>query len=247
MQGLLRRSCTHSIRRCLYNDSQATKAANLGAMTEYLSSEAVPYMLNTTLKPEVLDREIKLRLLPTQHSYWPTISGRTKYKHSMTAIGLIVRTLMLHNHSILHVSGVETISGTSKGRRYNTITENDKVVIHWHSCKGDSLEMSPEDQASQAKSEASDIHRNNSTKREGEPRLDPSHAMWQYILNPGQKFSQEMFSQNNLKADRESSRTIYGIFVFELNHDNTRVLVHTIDNAEFSEKPKKHPTGALAC
>ncbi|SCU90758.1 LANO_0D09846g1_1 [Lachancea nothofagi CBS 11611] len=251
MRPFSKRICRLPIQRLLYNDSQATKVANLGAMTEYLSSEAVPHMLSRTIKTEKLDPQIKLRLLPTQHPYLPSIQGPTKYKHSITAIGLIIRSFVLHGNAILHVTGVETITGVSKSQRYNTITGNDKIVIHWHSCDADGYyHANSGNSTSQANLLFSNAKDNINLKRETDSL--PYGDLLQYIMNPSLGLSRDTINEQTKSLDdyrqqEGNSRSIHGYFIFELNCDNTKILVHTIDNVEMLDKPKKQETGALAC
>ncbi|CEP64919.1 Mco32p LALA0_S15e00364g [Lachancea lanzarotensis] len=265
MRFIMRHWRVSHARRFLYNNSQAAKVANLGLMTEYLSSEAVPHLLHKPIKLEKLDPNITLRLFPTTHAYLPRIQGITRYKHTMPLLTLVARSLVLHECSGLHVTGVETITGVSKEQRYNTITGNDKIVIHWQTCEDDRDREVDQTNSTSAKKHSftqadldevgrkSDSSFNVTTHESINANTSPDQELLHYILSPDQKSSREFSGRpltllDELKKKLGSPRTLHGLFIFELNSDNTKILVHTIDNVEIFGRHEKQEAGAsLAC
>ncbi|SCU77376.1 LAFA_0A01442g1_1 [Lachancea sp. 'fantastica'] len=247
----------YAMRRYIYNDSKAAKVANLGLMTEYLSSEAVPHLLQKPINAEKLDAEIVLRLFPTSYAYLPRIHGITRYKHSMSLLTMVARRLVLHEGSGLHVTGVETITGVSKGQqRYNTISGNDKIVVHWESCEGvaeneDQFESKFENPFSQANMVK--FGPSTTGKTTHVTTHSPDQELLNCIVSPDQKSAREFSGYpltllGELKRQMDYPRIIHGLFIFELNKNNTKILVHTIDNVEFYGRRKKQEAGAsLAC
>lgn len=251
MRPLLGTSGRLCMRRTVCGASHAARNANLGEMTEYLRLEAVPQMLNRSIDAERLDAEVKLRLLPTTHPYLPAIQGVNKYKHSMNAIALVIRNFVLNERCVLHVTNVHTLAGGKTCSRYNTVTDADKVVVHWRTCAEGCEHLGPEDVTSQAKF---GLYKARQSGR-GTAGLEDEHSkseVLRYILDPGHKMSETLMAQhaspaNDLDARWQLSRVIYGVFIFEMNDDNTKIRVHTIDNVEMSDREKKVETGALAC
>ncbi|SCU79023.1 LAME_0A06876g1_1 [Lachancea meyersii CBS 8951] len=254
---LIARQCrAFRMQRFLYNDSQAAKVANLGDMTEYLSSEAIPHLLNKPMCSERLDPQISLRLFPTNYAYLPRVHGLASYRNAMSLLTSIVRSFVLHQNCSLHVTGVETISGISKGQRYNMITGNDKIVIHWRSCRSEGENLDSETGFfPQAKLKDLDSVKSSSgstTETTDTTTASSDRELLNHLLNSSHKALRGLNPHpatilSELTSQLRYPRIIHGLFIFELNHDNTKVLVHTIDNVEISGKRKKQETGALAC
>ncbi|SCW00062.1 LAFE_0B08614g1_1 [Lachancea fermentati] len=221
--------------------------ANLGSITEYLTLRAIPNLLKEPIDDTKLDNQIKLRLLPTTHPYMPTIQGINKYKHSMNAIRLIIRNFVLNERCRLHVTKVESFTGQDKCPRYNTITTTDKLVVHWQSCSEGCTHLGPDNVTSRAKFglyKATDSQFSSSESNTGKSEI------MNYIFHPGEKISDSMMSQHArpvTDSQWQISRVITGIFIFEMNDDNSKIVVHTIDAVEMSDDEKKAETGALAC
>lgn len=52
--------------------------------------------------------------------------------------------------------------------------------------------------------------------------------------------------QNELLTDIKHNRLIKGQFIFEFNNDNTKLLIHTLENIEFYHKKNKDPTTSIS-
>ena len=54
---------------------------------------------------------------------------------------------------------------------------------------------------------------------------------------------------NDDSLDNEYTRIVNGTFVFEFNEDNSKILVHTIENVELIDYERKInvPKNAFAC
>ncbi|CUS22724.1 LAQU0S06e04610g1_1 [Lachancea quebecensis] len=251
MRPLLGTSGHSLVRRTVCGVSHSARNANLGQMTEYLRLEAVPQMLSRSIDAGKLDTEIRLRLLPTTHPYLPSIQGVNKYKHSMNAIALVIRNFVLNERCALHVTNVQTLADGRARARYNTVTDADTVVVHWSTCTEGCEHLGPEGVTSQAKF---GLYKARQASR-GAAGLEDEHSkseVLRYILDPGHKMSEKLMEQHASPADDldarwQLSRVIHGVFIFEMNHDNTKIRVHTIDNVEMSDREKKVETGALAC
>ena len=142
MNTLIRISKRITVPSVRWYSDLTTRHANLGMMTNYLTKEGVPNLLQETISDQYLDENIQLRLLPTTYPYIPTINGKVKYKASLNAIRLIVKNFILNDTCRIHISSVKTIlakdkehSGKGKGDPFvGFVTDNDKLIIKWQTC-----------------------------------------------------------------------------------------------------------------
>ncbi|CAR26367.1 hypothetical protein ZYGR_0H01760 [Zygosaccharomyces rouxii] len=205
--------------------------SNLGHITTYLTTDGVPNLLQRPLLNEYLDAHITLRLLPTTHPYIPVLQGQGKYRASMNAIRLLATKFVLQDKAKLKIDKVITLLREEK-TNYNCITSNDKLVIKWQSCnESDGSDKSVD-------SSGKDVELGQ-VRNVGE--VDTSSPVFNHILNP---------TKNKLTSEidytRQPPRFVRGIFIFEFNEDNSRILVHTIDSVEMVDFDKRIQTDALA-
>lgn len=238
---LIGKGLLHSHPRCY-----SLRHANLGQVTEYLTKEGVPNILQKNLDDEYLNDDIKLRLLPTTHPYFPVLSGKSKYKASMNAIRLLTNKLILTRKSQVRITSAITLlkdkeDSILKARNFNCCTKNDKLVIKWQSCS--------------SKEECDKLIIDVSGKVTPFPKMkDSKPPFLEYVLDPpskpisGEAVRAQVKSLNSKEIeDGSTSRIIKGVFIFEFNEDNSQVIVHTIEEIEMIDYEKKVPTGAFAC
>ncbi|CCE92424.1 Mco32p TDEL_0E01810 [Torulaspora delbrueckii] len=208
--------------------------ANLGEISEYLLKVGVPNMLQKSLEDRYLDENIRLRFLPTTHPYFPALQGKTKYKASLNAIRLISNKLILKKNCQLHITSATTLLRDKEDNRYNCVTPCDKLVIKWQSCL-------PGENIKHLRGKTTSVPQNLLS--------DSTPPIVDYILHPsGKKFSGEMIRDDgSLVQENLINRAVKGIFIFEFNDDNSRILVHTFEDVEMIDYDKKIQTGALAC
>lgn len=216
--------------------NSSVRHANLGEISEYLLKVGVPNILQKPLEDRYLDEQIKLRFLPTTHPYFPTLQGKTKYKASLNAIRLISNKLVLKKDCQLHIISATTLLREKDGGRYNCVAPYDKLVVKWQSC-------TPEEKIGH--------HRGKTTSVPQDLMNDSTPPIVEYILHPsGKKLSGEIMSNDEALIKEQSliDRIVRGVFIFEFNEDNSRILVHTFENVEMIDYNKKIQTGgALAC
>lgn len=220
--------------------------ANLGTMTEYLTKKGVPNFLQEPFEDSIIDKNIKLRLLPTTHPYFPVLSGKTKYKASINAIRLLTNKLILTRRSQLLITSVLTLlrddkDSLAKQKQFNCCTKNDKLVINWQSCS--------------SKEECEKPIRNQKGRVTPFPTMkDSKPPFLDFVFHPSSKsvsgdaVSAQVDSLNPYETnDSKNSRIIKGVFIFEFNDDNSHILAHTFEDIQMIDFEKKVPTGALAC
>lgn len=213
----------------------SSRHSNLGEISEYLLKAGVPNLLQKSLEDRYLDEQIRLRFLPTTHPYFPTLQGKTKYKASLNAIRLISSKLILKKICQLHITSATTLLREKRDNRYNCVTPNDKLVVRWQSCTPD---------------ETIEHDRGKSTSVPQNLWNDSTPPIVDYILHPsGKKLSGEMItSDKSLVGEQDlMNRVVKGIFIFEFNEDNSKIMVHTFEQVEMIDYNKKIETGALAC
>lgn len=233
----------------------AKRRANLGEMTEYLESQAVPDILNRPIEDNRLNHNIQLRLLPSLHPYIPTLHGITKYKTSMNGIRLIIRNFVLNERCKLHVVKVETILREEEGeagrKKYNTVSDMDKIVVKWQSCREECEHLGPGDVTSRAKMGSyKAMGETTATKSKIPQSNNAASEVINYIVHPTSPVTEKLMSQHAKLVAEDKwkiSRVLTGVFIFELNEDNSEIVVHTIDNVEMIDDEKEVETGAFAC
>ncbi|KAI8383603.1 uncharacterized protein HLK63_K04169 [Nakaseomyces glabratus] len=252
-------------RRFIVSNYDDPNDVNYGQMTDYLREKGVPLLLQENLKEETLDDAIVLRLLPSTHPYIPNLHGILQYKTSMNAIRLIMRKFVLEENSRLKVLSSRRIRGDDDQIKYQCnispyLTNHDKLLIRWQSClpqTAGTVEPDEEDMNKTISFSSNDVLRTQTSSGES-PILD-------YILQKPAKtistlapnvLSKHITLGNRISAmnnddslDNEYTRIVNGTFVFEFNEDNSKILVHTIENVELIDYERKInvPKNAFAC
>lgn len=249
--------------RCLITNSKDPNSTNLGEIADYLKTRGVPSLLQENIKDNYLDDCIILRLLPSAHPYIPNLHGLIQYKASMNAMRVIMRKFILEDTSRIKILSSKKISGDHGEKfrqQYNLspyLTTNDKLLVKWQSCLPQNANpIEPEDENF---NKTFTFSSNDSLgQKKGSPILD-------YILQKTPKvdnnlapglISQHITIGNKLNSmnndesiDNEYTRIVNGLFVFEMNEDNTKITVHTIENVELIDYERRVslPKGAFAC
>lgn len=171
--------------------------------------------------------------------------------------------------STLHDGETKSVS-----QNYNTITCNDKLVIKWQSCvPEDHCRISKLEINDRLKEKKRGNGDNSALSVRSVPVIDyilhptvnhlNQSVISEYIENAAEKSVEKSFSTSedskedeNKKTDGDSkrnkkkslSRLIRGTFIFEFNEENSKILVHTIEDVELIHYEKKIATGgAFAC
>lgn len=213
---------------------------NLGKITNYLIKEGVPNLLQTNYESKYIDDSIKLRLFPTL-SYIPIINGKTKFNASMNALRLIINTFILNGTAHLHIRSIKNLK-----------RDPDKLLIKWSTCT--SLENKKHEHLPKDKTIFETTKISSFTTSNTSNNTSHEHIV-DYILQPSIKklnvplISQEYKSVISKKNNENISRVLQGVFIFEFNSDNSKILVHTIEDIELIDYERKvrNPTNLFAC
>ncbi|CAI4062764.1 hypothetical protein N7582_002213 [Saccharomyces uvarum] len=164
--------------------------------------------------------------------------------------------------------------GESKAipQNYNTITSNDKLVIKWQSCvPGDRCKIPKPEINDELKGREDGVEKENPFTMKSVPVIDyilhptlnslNQRVVTEYIDNAAEKYVQNFNENGDIKGGKTGkddtikkgkvkrlSRLIRGTFIFEFNEENSKILVHTIEDVELIHYEKKIATGsAFAC
>ncbi|CAI4063319.1 hypothetical protein SUVZ_07G2900 [Saccharomyces uvarum] len=157
-------------------------------------------------------------------------------------------------------------------QNYNTITPNDKLVIKWQSCvPEDRCKISKPEINDELKEKKDGVEGKNPFSMKSVPVIDyilhptinnlNQKVVTEYIDNAAEKSIQNFNKNGDIKEGKTGkydtikkskvkrlSRLIRGTFIFEFNEENSKILVHTIEDVELIHYEKKIATGgAFAC
>ncbi|CAI2002967.1 hypothetical protein SEUBUCD646_0G03120 [Saccharomyces eubayanus] len=157
-------------------------------------------------------------------------------------------------------------------QNYNTLTPNDKLVIKWQSCiPEDRCKISKPEINDELKEKKDRVEGDNSFSIRSVPVIDyilhptinnlNQRVVTEYIDDAAEKSIQNFNKNGDIKEGkigkddtikknkvRRLSRLIRGTFIFEFNEENSKILVHTIEDVELIHYEKKIATGgAFAC
>ncbi|KAH3903207.1 Mco32p SCDLUD_000826 [Saccharomycodes ludwigii] len=233
------------------NKKSQSKLVNMGEMILYLERHGVPEMLNKTISSDKLSDNIILRVLPTTHPYLPVLRGKNSYKATMNTISLIVRNYLLlktnknnknnNNNSrnntkignvIIHdanvqyklqISKIEPILSDdykNKCHMYNFYLSeiSDKIVVKWFV--------------------VSIVDENSNDTDIGMDNITDSSNLGSHLANTSVDKINDI--KHHIRNDANKINTIFGgIFIFELDENNEKILVHTIDSVEMLDNTSK--------
>lgn len=216
--------------------STQQRIANLGNLTSRLVDREIPRLLNRNITDELIADDILLRLLPSAYPHLLALSGAHKYRVSMSAMRLLVNKLVLDSCGTkLRIKNVETISSNTgdqseqSRRSYDYVTGGDKLIVKW--------ETEPAGETDQESHKPVPEWFNDGNHSS---RLD--HIV-KFIEHPGATpLNMKLFNRDSMAYDDEYHRVLSGVFIFEMDNDNTKIQVHTIDNVEMIDYKKKVPT-----
>lgn len=228
------------------NKIEQERKANLGAMVEEIKI-LVPNLLNKSLPKPVLSSNILLRICPTHfdefNSFLPNLKGHVSYYATWKTIQLVLTSIVLSPKVKLHVQSVRVSHGTDVQAVYPDST---KIIVRWTTCSEGCDHLSP-DQTKHA-DDLSNYHSTSDAKLGSHKwsKLDTLRFVKDYkdpsgiskaLPSIATTISQISTALVGLtKEGNKLERVISGIFIFELNQDNDKIVVHTIEDVELVER-----------
>ncbi|RCK57634.1 hypothetical protein Cantr_06963 [Candida viswanathii] len=205
---------------------------NLTHLVDALKAH-VPDILETSLPKSIIARDIYLRICPSQvdETYVPKLSGQVTYYATCKAIQLFLTSVILSPKVKLHVQSVRVVEGSGAagggggggggggptGVDPQCMFEGTtKVYVRWSTC----------------------VHGCEHLEEHGTSEAHLGSHKW------SEEDTKKIF--DNQKGKSVSSivsrlpgmimGVLSGLFIFELDEDNSKVLVHTIENMEIIER-----------
>lgn len=223
---------------------QQEKLSNLGTMIDDVK-ELVPQLLKKSFPKDMVLPDVLLRICPSHldliNSYLPTIKGRVSYYATCKALQMFFTSWVLNPRVKLHIQLVRTSHFPEANCVYSHST---KIYVRWSTCSDGCahlLESEPETPGLADGSEPSSQSTSTSKATLGSHRwsgIDPDqfsdsreHA-WSLSASVADLTKGIIgLKQEDIRLER----IILGVFVFELNEDNTEIMVHTVEDMNVVE------------
>ncbi|CUM66816.1 uncharacterized protein PRCAT00004500001 [Priceomyces carsonii] len=221
------------------------RKANLGSMVDELRV-LIPNILNKSLPKSIISSGILLRIVPTHleelNGYLPNIKGHVSYYATCKTLQLILTSVVLSPKVKLHIQKIKV----SKDSDYKCIyPESTKIEVRWTTCLEGCAHLSQED--GKHKSEDTSYHSTSDAKLGSHSwsKVDPVKALKHNKSNnvtttlPSLTSTISHWTSGLIgltKENKKLERIISGIFIFELNDDNNKIIVHTIEDVDVIEK-----------
>lgn len=226
-----------------YNEDDQQKKTNLGAMMDQLKI-SVPRILQESLPGDILLENVLLRVCPSHfdrmNAYLPNIKGHVSYYATCKAIRLYVTSLVLNPKTQLHIQLIRTSRFLEPNCVYGHST---KIYIRWTTCPEGCWHLSGSTRLVAESHAASDTSTANATLGSHRwssidagkllDKLDHNWSLTGALANLGKGIV------GLRKEEQRLERVISGIFIFELNEANDKILVHTIEDMDVEERSEE--------
>lgn len=208
--------------------------ANLGKMVEQLKV-LLPDILNKSLPKEIISSGIILRICPSHfdqyNAYVPALQGQVSYYATCKTIQMILTSVVLSPKIKLHIQSIRVTTENDVQTIYPGST---KITVRWTTCPENCRHLFKDSNGFFSTSHA----RLGSHKW---TKLDPndlihsqdSSSLTKTFTTLGQLTSTLI---GLTKEHKKLERIICGIFIFELNDQNDKIRVHTIEDIDIIEK-----------
>lgn len=205
------------------------RKVNLGSMVEFIR-DYVPVALTQLPDHDRLSDDITLRVAPTVHPNVPMIKGHMSYVTSLKATQLIFTTFLLHPQTQLHITDLE-VDEEGKTHIYGLIPGSTKIIVKWTTCPGGCHHI-------KGATPATEAHQPVQAKSDGDARRFDIGGVLGTLFGSSKPLSSGETSKE--------IRVIFGIFVFELNHNCDKILVHNLENLDMLDKEDYNQLGNWA-
>lgn len=237
------------------DQNEQRKKANLGSIIEDLK-ELVPNIVNKSISKDLISSEVLLRICPTHfaefNAYLPNIKGHVSYYTTCKTLQLILTSIVVNPKVKLHIQSVRTSKGTGsfnddKPDYRCVFPDSTKIFLRWSTCAEGCFHLSTGDtdrkddfhstsdaklgSHSWSKLDASKFF--NSTDSVP-PSLEEGSKTLPSIKTTIAEVTTSLIGLT--KEERKLERVISGLFIFELNEDNSKIIVHTVEDVDVVER-----------
>ena len=209
------------------------RMANLGTTIEELKI-LVPNLLHKSLPKELLLPDIMLRMNPSHLDLLklilPNIKGHVSYYAACKALQLFFTSVVLNPHAQFHIQLVRT----SNFPEPNTVfAHSTKIYMRWNTCEEGCTHLHNENVPDSVSTSRAKLGSHQWSGFDPDKVIDKDNSSWS-VTGSLVDLTKGLIG---LKKDESSfERVILGVFIFELNEDNSQILVHTIDVMIIAER-----------
>lgn len=220
-----------------FNPQNQEKIVNLGKMTDQLQ-ELIPNILNKSLPKSIISSDIMLRFIPTHvnESYLPSIKGHVSYYASLKAIQILTTAFILNPQVKLHIQSIKVIEEDSNIDILCVYRKSTKIHVRWTTCNEGCYHLNDSKSTSDAKLGSHTWSKVDTSR----VNFDDS-----FSLRNLSKLSLGLVGLN--KNQKQLERVVSGIFIFELNPENDKIIVHTIDDVNIIENESEEVGDLKVC
>lgn len=239
------------------------KKANLGKLIEELKI-LLPNVLQKSLPKDIISKEILLRICPTYfeefNAYLPALKGHVSYYTTLKTLQVVLTSVVLNPNVRLHLQNIKVLNPNESTREFQCVDPNStKIYIRWTTC-GEGCHHLHEQ----------DSNTNDDNPRKYQSTSDARLGSHSWLEVDTSKFTQLANHKSDggkslpslgktithlttgliglVKEKNRLERVISGIFIFELNDDNSEIVVHTLENIDIIEKSDPQElTGLRIC
>ncbi|KAI5956765.1 hypothetical protein KGF54_000382 [Candida jiufengensis] len=215
---------------------------NISNLIETLKSQ-IPHILEHNLSKDIISNQIFLRICPSQfdENYLPKLQGHLTYYSTCKAITLFITSIILSPKVKIHISNIKVSTSQNPNCMFKNST---KIYIRWNTCLPNCSEHLGLNQStiqanlgsrSWSNEDTKNLFVNNHNLNSNSNNLNITKLIGKITktLLTGLKKDTTTTETTNGK---ELERVIYGLFIFELNEECDKILVHTIENMDIVEK-----------
>lgn len=212
------------------------RLTNLGAMIDALKL-FVPHILLKSLPKEVLLPEVLLRICPSHfelaNSYLPNIKGHVSYYATCKALQIFLTSLVLNPQVRFHIQLIRTSHLPEPNCVY---VHSTKIHVRWTTCpEGCSHLLGGEDAAGddQLSTARAKLGSHGWSGIDAGRLVDSLHQNWS-LSSALADLGKGIVGLK--KEESRLERVILGVFIFELNTNNDKILVHTVEDMSVVER-----------
>lgn len=240
------------------DEQEQQRKVNLGKMIMELK-ELVPGILEESLPKKIVDDKIVLRICPTylkeNNAYFPLVKGAIAYYSACRVLQFVVSCFILTPKVKIHIQSIRVLGNGNAGAPslQGVYSDSNKIYMRWSTCSEECEHLLAEDETSDTAATMTKSFSNYSNP--GPQSSSEQGLIKEKVLLFG-KLNRGLISQNKasspslsmtlshllrnligLKRERKKlERVISGVFIFELNEENDRLIAHTIENIDIIEK-----------
>jgi uncharacterized protein Veg len=226
------------------DSSEATRqrqrrTANLGTTIELLK-ELVPHIATQLLPKLLLSPQVLLRVCPSHfeeyNAYLPAIKGVVPYYASCKLLQFILTSIVLTPQVQIHIQSIRTSVNDKIHPYYSVHPDSTKIMMRWTTSSERASDICGEKAAPGWSRVATNKFFNLS---EDDLKIDKPAGLGSTLALLSNKFKRVTNESLGLE------RVVSGIFIFELNEDNDRIIVHTVEDVDILERTETEAVGAL--